>query len=573
MAQRSSFILFVVGLLFLQVVLAQNSWQEDLKKRHRAENYETTVIDQNIIKLKHKESGMEKYLDISDHPFDRKKIPETMQFFDLINADTNLFNYKYKFKNRILLSGSLGYPLLFGDVDNDTWLDIVGMYKVYGITTPADCGIAELQIDSVFSIQKIYKDTVVTPLSITDCDSDGLKEINFKIEGGQEFYNYEALTDTSYPDILNYHYRMWYVSGAVGSETFLDMDGDQILDVLYVGADTLPPHGQKVYIGEFDQTENNFVQKFRYPPPDWRVSGFSVGDFDQDGFQEFATGSIAGDVYIFENTGNDTYELIFSDTISAPNAYVTCATNDIDHNDKPEFFIGGSSYYNGIAGTKFYWYEANGNNRYQKIRTFFLWGTDVLGTTELYAYDVNADGIDDLCFAFGGSVVILTWNPDGFFDLYYLDWLENWDIEIQSVNIFDVYHNKQPALFVSYWSIHPPPAVYSNYYENRLITGIVHSEDRQPETSHLNQNYPNPFNSSTILSFYITRKMKIDLTIFDINGKEVNKLIQNHSFQPGMHEFTWNGRNSTGKEVSSGIYMYQLKSDHFVETKKLLLLR
>ena len=562
----------MVYIILIGSLLQGSDLKSELARLKSHNQYEIIQTDANTLHFKHRLTGKEKFIDIST-----KALPtasDDMQFFDLINADTNLYRDKYLFDKNILVSGSLGYPLVFGDINQNGQLDITGSYKLEQDYEIGECAIIELQPDSSFQLLKIYHDSVVTVLSQTDVDRDNLIELNFKKPGGQVFYNYESRTETGYPDSLNFIHRMWQICGAVGSETFNDLDGDGIIDVIYVGDDSLNPRGQKVYVAEYKSSINNFEQVFRFPPPEWLVSGFSTGDFDGDGFMEFVTGSIRGDVYICENTADDSYEFIYSDTISTPNAYMTCATNDIDHNGKIEFFVGGSSFYYGTGGTRVYWFEANGDNQYRKVRSFFLSGTDVLGTTKLYSYDVNSDGVDDLVFGFGGSVVILIWdNIEEQFILHYLDWLENWNQEIRSVNVYDVYNSGKPDLIVGYTDFKRVPRLRSEIYRNNFLTNI-----RQTETYTLNnyklwQNYPNPFNSVTTVPFYLPGREKVTLKIFDVTGKEVKTLINRQFVPSGKNHVTWDGTNNFGKEVSSGIYLYQIQTEHLSQTKKLLLIK
>jgi hypothetical protein len=498
---------------------------------------------------------------------------DNIQIFDLINADTNLYRNNYNYAGKVLVAGALGYPMTIGDFNSNGKPDYVGGYKISVNLNISDCAIAELLDDSSFVIQQIYTDSVVIPLAATDVDNNQIKEINLRKAGGQFFYNYKSENSNSYPDSLNFNYRTWQMGGSIGSETFADMDNDGITDVIYKGDDLEEPSGTKLYVAEYCAEVNNFVKRFSYRPDPFRVSGFSVGDFDQDGYKEFVTGSIDGDIFVFENTGDDSYEFIFSDTISTPNAYLTCATNDIDKNGKIEFFVGGSSYYNGIGGTKVYWFESNSDNNYLKKYSFFLAGTDVLGTTELYSYDINADQIDDLVFAFSGAVVILTWNQQGYFELFYLNWVEDWEKEVHSVNIYDTFGDGRPDLYVSYNDYYKAPAIFSDFYLNNFITSIKQPQVKIPEKFWLYQNFPNPFNSATNIQFYIPQSDNISITIYDVTGKEVIKLLNSELMNPGEHALTWNGKNKFRKEVSSGVYLYQLVSTNYTQSKKMIVLR
>jgi hypothetical protein len=88
----------------------------------------------------------------------------------------------------------------------------------------------------------------------------------------------------------------------------------------------------------------------------------------------------------------------------------------------------------------------------------------------------------------------------------------------------------------------------------------------------LSQNHPNPFNSSTIIAYEIERGKNVTLRIYDILGKEVRELVNSRQ-SPGKYQIIWDGRDNQGKEVSSGIYFYQLEAGNSTGTKKLVLIK
>ena len=252
---------------------------------------------------------------------------------------------------------------------------------------------------------------------------------------------------------------------------------------------------------------------------------------------------------------------------------MTATTNDIDGNGRPEFFVGGSSFYSGTPASRIYWFEASGNNTYQKVRSLFLLGTDVLGTTELFIHDVNGDGIDDLVFSFSFSIVMLTWNNTmQQFDMFYYDEWENLNQEIHSINMYDVFSRGYPDLFVSVDDIGNAPRVKSFFCKFDKVTDID-IPTFQPGNFVLAQNFPNPFNNNTQINFYLPKPEKIALTIYDITGKEVIRLIKDKMYAPGEHVIKWNGLNKYGKEVSSGFYFYVLQAGEQREVRKMLLIK
>ena len=86
------------------------------------------------------------------------------------------------------------------------------------------------------------------------------------------------------------------------------------------------------------------------------------------------------------------------------------------------------------------------------------------------------------------------------------------------------------------------------------------------------QNNPNPFNPSTAIKFYIPSDLKVKIVIYDILGREVAILL-NEQKQAGYHIVYWNGNDKNGIAAASGVYLYKLTTDNYVETKKMNLLK
>lgn len=93
-----------------------------------------------------------------------------------------------------------------------------------------------------------------------------------------------------------------------------------------------------------------------------------------------------------------------------------------------------------------------------------------------------------------------------------------------------------------------------------------------PTTFALYQNYPNPFNPSTVIKFDIPKVCEAKLEIFNILGQRVVTLAD-QSYLPGTYTVVWYGTNRQGKRVASGVYFYRLRSDSFVSSKKMMLLK
>ena len=99
--------------------------------------------------------------------------------------------------------------------------------------------------------------------------------------------------------------------------------------------------------------------------------------------------------------------------------------------------------------------------------------------------------------------------------------------------------------------------------------GDTRSGDKRdlPNTLQLSQNYPNPFNPSTQISFSLPASSAVHLSVFDVTGKEVARLVDGF-MEKGVHAVRWEAR-----DLPSGIYLYRLEAGRFVQMRKMLLLR
>ena len=105
-----------------------------------------------------------------------------------------------------------------------------------------------------------------------------------------------------------------------------------------------------------------------------------------------------------------------------------------------------------------------------------------------------------------------------------------------------------------------------------IIELAIESTDIIPKLFILEQNFPNPFNSTTEIHYYLAFDSQIKIIIYDINGHEVNTIVNDHKLL-GQHKIHWNGKDNLGQSVSGGIYFYKLQAGDFTHTRKMVLLK
>jgi len=111
-------------------------------------------------------------------------------------------------------------------------------------------------------------------------------------------------------------------------------------------------------------------------------------------------------------------------------------------------------------------------------------------------------------------------------------------------------------------------------FEVPIIVQVISAELEHftPEEFFLHQNYPNPFNPVTTLRYDLPENSHVNIIIYDMLGRRVKTLI-NQTQDAGYKSLIWDATNDYGKPVSAGIYLYQIQTGEYLQTKKMVLLK
>ena len=85
-------------------------------------------------------------------------------------------------------------------------------------------------------------------------------------------------------------------------------------------------------------------------------------------------------------------------------------------------------------------------------------------------------------------------------------------------------------------------------------------------------NYPNPMNPVTHIPYYLNSTAVVRIKVYDSIGRHV-KTLKEMSMEPGQYEVTWDGTNSSGTAVASGIYICYMQVDEYSTSQKMHLIR
>ena len=114
----------------------------------------------------------------------------------------------------------------------------------------------------------------------------------------------------------------------------------------------------------------------------------------------------------------------------------------------------------------------------------------------------------------------------------------------------------------------------SVFNEAGVTVGIDDTDEIRmlPSNINLTQNYPNPFNPSTTISYSLPEAGEVDLLIYDLQGRLVDKLFSGPQ-SSGTHDIQWSGSDQNGNQISTGVYLCKMLAGDYSQTIKMVYLK
>lgn len=190
--------------------------------------------------------------------------------------------------------------------------------------------------------------------------------------------------------------------------------------------------------------------------------------------------------------------------------------------------------------------------------------------SSFYKYDMELIN-NKLIFVFGKSsrvfmkTLSLVGNPDQFNSDGYTIKMDNKYVQ----NDVKIIPSDDTHIFVN-WNA-SSYAFYSQYIN---VSEFVETNEVTLPENYISyhKNYPNPFNPNTIIEFAIPKKGKTEVSVYNLKGQKVKNLC-NKELEKGVNRLNWNGKDSDGKSVSTGLYFYRIKTAGGTQIGKMTLLK
>jgi hypothetical protein len=321
-------------------------------------------------------------------------------------------------------------------------------------------------------------------------------------------------------------------------------------------------------------------------------SGVTIGDQDADGKAEIIpAGGNAGVVHVFENTGDNTYTDVWNSGTMGFTSLV--ATGDQDRDGKREIIVP-------CADGKVYLFENTGDNAYQEV-----WNSGSVMSGFIHrvtAGDQDADGKFEIIATSEDKKVYVFENvcPFGSINGHVTDLAGNpikWAIVI-AINIGTKEKTWDVTNADGYYEIlELPPGMYlliviKSGYKAGIAKVEVKAcetttkdfklkpksgEDNEDEFAALYANYPNPFNPDTWIPYYLPQDANVTIQIYNSAGQMVRELNLGRQ-AAGIYlnkdsAAYWDGKDSLGQLVSSGVYFYTIHAGKFTVTRKMVIMK
>ncbi|MBD3378590.1 T9SS type A sorting domain-containing protein [candidate division KSB1 bacterium] len=109
-------------------------------------------------------------------------------------------------------------------------------------------------------------------------------------------------------------------------------------------------------------------------------------------------------------------------------------------------------------------------------------------------------------------------------------------------------------------------------FENMVTSVAARKQESLPSDFQLSQNYPNPFNPTTTIDYHLNSPENVSLIVYNLRGQEIKTLVKG-TVTAGHHSVNWDATDHTGQKVPSGMYIYVLKVNNQMLSRRMMLVK
>ena len=454
-----------------------------------------------------------------------------------------------------------GTAAIWGDYDNDNYLDLyvvnLGaaniLYKNNGDGTFMD-------VTALVGGVEGGEDAASSGVSAVFLDYDNDNDLDlYAVNGfGPPSFLYQNNGDGTFKDVSQK--AKVDDPGDPSCATVGDYDNDGYLDIYVVNF--FKPNA--LYRNQGDGKFEDVAKKAGI---DFEGMGMSASfvDYDNDGYLDIYVVN-KGPNLLYRNNGDGTFSDVAKGAgVISEQGGTTCAFGDYDKDGDLDLYVANSGPPGSPKGEPNQLYRNNGSeNNWLHVDVRSKYGhVDAIGAR----VEVIAGNLRQIAEVSGGLGILQNSLP-----------LEFGLGKASSVDSVKVYWPDGTIWIVENEQVNQTLTIFDD-------TGIAAVEPShkflsslgQIKVSVLYQNYPNPFNPETWIPYQLASDTNVSISIYDIHGKLV-RLLRLGQQPGGMYQTQdkaayWDGKDSSGQQVASGVYLYTLRAGEFKITRKMVILK
>ncbi len=493
-------------------------------------------------------------------------IPTTV--IETWTIDTMLYKDMYYFWQEVPVATSTGYELIIGDANKNGLPEIYGYTKDY-YTLPVWANIFEMDSSGSFSLKYVFPDSVGVSNGLYDIAHNGELKLltRGRVSGYSLFYKSDSISFL--PTQLDIIFSSY--PGQLDNPKFGDFNKNGVTDFLFYDF-----QGARIVLCEYNPIANNFDPVAEIPDPSNYSQGFSIGDFDLDNKTDIVYGNWRGEVFMIENEDENTYLPVWKTEVELNNVYMHLATNDIDKNGKPEFWVSSTTFYGYTDVTRFTCFEYTGDNEYEEVCRIDFVGVFPIYAGNAFARDVDKDGTEELVICISVYVFIMQFagsSENPYYEIFYMS-RNNIPGGYTGITMYDIDNDKTEELLIHRGTSLPNGYTkeVTHLFKPNFIVSAANTIVSELSGFELEQVYPNPFNPGTNIAYTIPVRSQVSLKVYDVLGNEITTLEEGEKLE-GRYTVQWNGKDKYQREVNSGIYFIHLATPYYKKTVKGVMLK
>lgn len=552
-------VLFSILLLSINNNYAQITNEIELQRLLKGRGMVSQVED-NIYKVEYID-GFTRYYNLNNSHISTEVEDYPTTTINIQTIDTTQFEGMYYLWTEIIGLGNADRPIFVDDINDNDLKELYLFYLDFN-SPPEEIALTVYEYippNNNFLIIHKYPQNFGFAITKDKMTSNDEFELLVYQKPPTAFNIFRKSNDTSLATIDYLKYQL--NNQQINNVNVIDLNNNGLANFIF-------NNSTHTFILEFNPKNNSFDTLKIINHNSIFASGYSIGDFNQNHYNEIVFGTIHGKVYIYE-AYIDSIVKIWEKQFDTQHPYYFTKTKDYDKNGKPEIWILSEIFENNQNIVKLYALEKDSIEGYKIKYLIKLLGTGFFGGSgSINSVVIDESGDEKLLICFDNAFLILEFNESKKeFEVYYLDVKE----ENEGNSIYyaaiahDLDNNGQKEILLS------ADLVANNsikYFTRIFKEGKKTSVLNEKIIKELNINvFPNPFNNNAKIT--VSQITNEKLSIYNLLGEKV-KEIESDYFDNSNTIYSWDGKNESGHFVSSGIYFITLQLNENIYTNKII---